>query len=138
MYSVCEKQIDWSDGLFLTLRWEDYWVCMSITSHNSWCYSGNIPSAISINPPFPSWVPPSNLASQLPTTSSLDSAKRKPDKSITNTTVTVAQYPKGKKQNCISWSLILKQEFFWLAKWPKDILEYTLLQAVQQYLKGTL
>jgi hypothetical protein len=24
MYSVCEKQIDWSDGLFLTLRWEDY------------------------------------------------------------------------------------------------------------------
>jgi hypothetical protein len=28
--------------------------------------------------------------------------------------------------------------FFLLAKWPKDILEYTLLQAVQQYLKGTL
>ena len=39
---------------------------MHITSHNSWCYSGNIPRAISIDPPFPPWVPPSNLASQLP------------------------------------------------------------------------
>jgi hypothetical protein len=41
MYSVCEKQIDWSDGMLLALGWEDY------------------------NPPFPLWVPPSNLASQL-------------------------------------------------------------------------
>jgi hypothetical protein len=24
MYSVCEKQIDWSDGMLLALRWEDY------------------------------------------------------------------------------------------------------------------
>jgi hypothetical protein len=43
---------------------------MCITSHNSWCYSGNIPRAISINPPFPPWVPPRNLASQLPPTPS--------------------------------------------------------------------
>jgi hypothetical protein len=53
MYSVCEKQIDWSDGMLLALRWEDYQAYMSITSHNSWCYSGNIPRAISINPLFP-------------------------------------------------------------------------------------
>jgi hypothetical protein len=46
MYSVCEKQINWSDGMLLALRWEDY------------------------NPPFPLWVPPSNLASQLPPTPS--------------------------------------------------------------------
>jgi hypothetical protein len=70
MYSVCEKQINWSDGILLALRWEDYRVYMHITSHNSWCYSGNIPRAISINPPFPPWVPPSNLASQLPPTPS--------------------------------------------------------------------
>jgi hypothetical protein len=29
MYSVCEKQIDWSNGMLLAL---------SITSHDSWCY----------------------------------------------------------------------------------------------------
>jgi hypothetical protein len=70
MYSVCEKQINWSDGILLALRWKDYRVYMHITSHNSWCYSGNIPRAISIDPPFPPWVPPSNLASQLPPTPS--------------------------------------------------------------------
>jgi hypothetical protein len=70
MYSVCEKQINWSDGMLLALRWEDYQAYMRITSHNSWCYSGNIPRAISIDPPFPPWVPPSNLASQLPPTPS--------------------------------------------------------------------
>jgi hypothetical protein len=70
MYSVCEKQINWSDGMLLALRWEDYRAYIRITSHNTWCYSGNIPRAISINPPFPLWVPPSNLASQLPPTPS--------------------------------------------------------------------
>jgi hypothetical protein len=70
MYSVCEKQINWSDGMLLALRWEDYRAYMHITSHNSWCYSGNIPRAISIDPPFPPWVPPSNLASCLPPTPS--------------------------------------------------------------------
>jgi hypothetical protein len=40
MYSVCEKQINWSDGMLLALRWEDYRAYMCITSHNSWCYSG--------------------------------------------------------------------------------------------------
>jgi hypothetical protein len=70
MYSVCEKQFDWSNGMLLALRWEDYRVYMHITSHNSWCCSGNIPRAISINPPFPSWVPPSNLAPRLPPTPS--------------------------------------------------------------------
>jgi hypothetical protein len=39
MYSVCEKQIDWSNGMLLAIRWEDYRVYMRITSHNSWCYS---------------------------------------------------------------------------------------------------
>jgi hypothetical protein len=66
MYSVCEKQIDWSDGILLAgwpLRWEDYQAYMCVTSHNSWCYSGNIPRAISFNHPFPLWVLPSNLAS---------------------------------------------------------------------------
>jgi hypothetical protein len=63
MYSVCEKQIDWSHGMLLTLRWEDYQVSMQVTSHNSGCYSGNIPAAISIDTPFPPWVSPSNLAS---------------------------------------------------------------------------
>ena len=43
---------------------------MHITLHNSWCYSGNIPRAISIKHPFPPWVPPSNLASRLPPTPS--------------------------------------------------------------------
>jgi hypothetical protein len=33
MYSVYEKQIDWSDGMLLALRWEDYQVYMCITSH---------------------------------------------------------------------------------------------------------
>jgi hypothetical protein len=61
MYSVCEKQIDWSNGMLLAL---------SITSHDSWCYSGNTQRAISIHPPFPPWVLPSNLASQLPPTPS--------------------------------------------------------------------
>jgi hypothetical protein len=70
MYSACEKQIDWSNGMLLALRWEDYGAYMCITSHHSWCYSGNIPRAISIDPPFPPWVPPSNLASRLPPTSS--------------------------------------------------------------------
>jgi hypothetical protein len=70
MYSVCAKQIDWSNGMLLALRWEDYQVYMRITSHYSWCHSGNIPRAISIDPPFPPWVPPSNLASQLPPTPS--------------------------------------------------------------------
>jgi hypothetical protein len=45
MYSVCEKQIDWSGGMLLALRWEDYQAYMRITSHHSWCYSGNIPRA---------------------------------------------------------------------------------------------
>jgi hypothetical protein len=56
--------------MLLALRWEDYQVYMRITSHNSWCYSENIPRAISIDPAFPPWVPPSNLASQLPPTPS--------------------------------------------------------------------
>jgi hypothetical protein len=34
MYSVCEKQIDWSDGMLLALRWEDYRAYMHITSHH--------------------------------------------------------------------------------------------------------
>jgi hypothetical protein len=54
--------------MLLSLRWEDYQASMQITSHNSRYYSGNIPTAISIDPPFPLWVPPSNLASQLPPT----------------------------------------------------------------------
>jgi hypothetical protein len=37
MYSVCEKQIDWSDGMLLAHRSEDYQAYMRITSHNSWC-----------------------------------------------------------------------------------------------------
>jgi hypothetical protein len=32
MYSACEKQIDWSNGM---LRWEDYGAYMRITSHHS-------------------------------------------------------------------------------------------------------
>jgi hypothetical protein len=56
--------------MLLALRWEDYRVYMCITSHNSWCHSENIPRAISIDPAFPLWVPPSNLASHLPPTPS--------------------------------------------------------------------
>ena len=70
MYSVCEKQTDWRDGMILALGYRDYRAYMHITSRNSLCCSGNIPWTISINP-LPPWVPPSNLTSRLPSTPSL-------------------------------------------------------------------
>jgi len=62
MYSVCEKQTDWRDGMILALGYRNYRAYMHITSRNSLCCSGNIPWTISINP-LPPWVPPSNLTS---------------------------------------------------------------------------
>jgi hypothetical protein len=69
MYYVCEKQINWSDDMLLALRWEDYHAYMTVKMASSVCYSGNLSLTISIDP-SPPWVPPRNLASQLPPTPS--------------------------------------------------------------------
>jgi hypothetical protein len=102
------------------------WVCGLLTLRNRNC---NCPTRSRIK---------SNCR-HLWTSSPCDKLCLKLTRASQTTTDTVVQYPKGKKQNCISWLLIFKQEFFFLlAKWPNNILEYTLIQAVQQYLKGTL
>jgi hypothetical protein len=55
--------------MLLALRWEDYHAYMTVKMANSLWYSGDLSSTIFIDPSHP-WVPPRNLASQLPPTPS--------------------------------------------------------------------